>query len=44
MDDDTGTLPQKGDFSAWYNDILWRAEIMDVRYPVKGLYLSLIHI
>jgi prolyl-tRNA synthetase len=39
MDDDTGTLPQKGDFSAWYNDILWRAEIMDVRYPVKGLYV-----
>ena len=39
MDDDLGTLPQKGDFSAWYNDILWRAEIMDVRYPVKGLYV-----
>jgi prolyl-tRNA synthetase len=39
MDDDTGTLPLKEDFSAWYNDILWRAEIMDVRYPVKGLYV-----
>ena len=39
MDDDAGTLPLKEDFSAWYNDILWRAEIMDVRYPVKGLYV-----
>lgn len=39
MDDDTGALPLKKDFSAWYNDILWRAEIMDVRYPVKGLYV-----
>ncbi|MGA2913624.1 MAG: proline--tRNA ligase [Methanoregula sp.] len=39
MDDDAGALPSKEDFSAWYNDILWRAEIMDVRYPVKGLYV-----
>ena len=39
MDDDTGTLPPRQDFSGWYNDILWRAEIMDVRYPVKGLYV-----
>jgi prolyl-tRNA synthetase len=39
MDDDAGTLPQKQDFSGWFNDILWRAEIMDVRYPVKGLYV-----
>ncbi len=39
MDDDTGNLPPKQDFSGWYNDILWRAEIMDVRYPVKGLYV-----
>lgn len=39
MDDDTGTLPPKTDFSGWFNDILWRAEIMDVRYPVKGLYV-----
>jgi len=39
MDDDAGTLPPKQDFSGWYNDILWRAEIMDVRYPVKGLYV-----
>jgi len=34
-----GTLPPKEDFSAWYNEVLWRAELMDVRYPVKGLYV-----
>jgi len=39
MEEQEGTLPQKADFSNWYNDILWRAEIMDVRYPVKGLYV-----
>jgi prolyl-tRNA synthetase len=39
MDDDAGTLPPRQDFSGWFNDILWRAEIMDVRYPVKGLYV-----
>ena len=38
-DDDTGTLPPKSEFSEWYNDLLWRAEVMDVRYPVKGLYV-----
>ena len=31
MEDEAGSLPAKSDFSAWYNDILWRAEIMDVR-------------
>ena len=40
MDDDAGALPPKQDFSGWYNDLLWRAEIMDVRYPVKGLYVG----
>jgi len=39
MDEDKGALPPKHQFSEWYNDILWRAEIMDVRYPVKGLYV-----
>jgi prolyl-tRNA synthetase len=39
MDTDAGALPPKHQFSEWYNDILWRAEIMDVRYPVKGLYV-----
>jgi prolyl-tRNA synthetase len=37
--DTTGTLPPKEAFSEWYNELLWRAEIMDVRYPVKGLYV-----
>lgn len=39
MDEESGSLPPKEDFSAWYNEILWRAEVMDVRYPVKGLYV-----
>lgn len=38
-EEESGSLPQKSDFSAWYNDVIWRAEIMDVRYPVKGLYV-----
>lgn len=33
------TLPGKKDFSEWYNELLQVAEIMDVRYPVKGLYV-----
>jgi prolyl-tRNA synthetase len=32
-------LPSKEDFSEWYSEVLWMAEIMDVRYPVKGLYV-----
>ncbi|MFQ6063752.1 MAG: proline--tRNA ligase [Methanosarcinales archaeon] len=32
-------LPSKKDFSEWYNELLQVAEIMDVRYPVKGLYV-----
>jgi len=32
-------LPAKEDFSEWYNELLRAAEIMDVRYPVKGLYV-----
>jgi prolyl-tRNA synthetase len=39
MEEDKGALPPKSQFSEWYNDILWRAEVMDVRYPVKGLYV-----
>lgn len=39
MDEETGALPPREKFSEWYNDILWKAEIMDVRYPVKGLYV-----
>lgn len=35
----TDTLPPKSNFSEWYNELLLMAEIMDVRYPVKGLYV-----
>ena len=30
-------LPRRDDFSDWYSEILWRAEIVDTRYPVKGV-------
>lgn len=30
-------LPIKNKFSEWYNELLLRAEIVDVRYPTKGL-------
>lgn len=33
------TLPSKSNFSEWYNELLLTGEIMDVRYPVKGLYV-----
>ncbi|MCK4928121.1 MAG: proline--tRNA ligase, partial [Methanosarcinales archaeon] len=37
--EESKTLPLKSDFSEWYNELLQVAEIMDVRYPVKGLYV-----
>ena len=43
MAEESGALPLKEKFSEWYNEILWRAEIMDVRYPVKGLYVWFPH-
>jgi len=37
---ETKTLLQKeNNFSEWYSEILKRAEILDVRYPVKGVYV-----
>src|SRR5512138_3653631 len=39
MEEETGALPSREDFSGWFNEILWRAELLDVRYPVKGLYV-----
>ncbi|MDZ7687786.1 MAG: proline--tRNA ligase [Halobacteriales archaeon] len=36
MSDD---LPPKENFSDWYNELLFQAEIMDVRYPAKGVYV-----
>lgn len=32
-------LPSKSNFSEWYNEMLFMGEIMDVRFPVKGLYV-----
>lgn len=32
-------LPPKEDFSEWYNELLFQAEIMDVRYPAQGVYV-----
>jgi prolyl-tRNA synthetase len=39
MDQKKAVLPPKSDFSEWYNELLMMGEIMDVRYPVKGLYV-----
>ncbi len=33
------SLPSKDNFSEWYHEIIQQAEIMDIRYPVKGLYV-----
>ncbi|HNU40348.1 MAG TPA: proline--tRNA ligase, partial [Methanothrix sp.] len=30
-------LPRKEDFSEWYHELLMTAEIIDNRYPVKGM-------
>ncbi len=38
-DEKKAALPAKSNFSEWYNELLLIAEIMDVRYPVKGLYV-----
>ncbi|MHC1611215.1 MAG: proline--tRNA ligase [Candidatus Methanospirareceae archaeon] len=32
-------LQKEDNFSEWYSEILKRAEILDVRYPVKGVYV-----
>ena len=39
IEDKKAALPVKSNFSEWYNELLLMAEIMDVRYPVKGLYV-----
>ncbi|MCZ7393300.1 MAG: proline--tRNA ligase [Candidatus Methanoperedens sp.] len=38
-DEKKAILPAKSNFSEWYNELLLTGEIMDVRYPVKGLYV-----
>ncbi|MHC1600199.1 MAG: proline--tRNA ligase [Candidatus Methanospirareceae archaeon] len=38
--DEIKSILQKGDnFSEWYSEVLKRAEILDIRYPVKGVYV-----
>ncbi len=32
-------LQKENNFSEWYGEVLKRAEILDVRYPVKGVYV-----
>jgi len=32
-------LPPHDNFSEWYNEVIRQADIVDVRYPVKGLYV-----
>jgi len=32
-------LPPKEKFSEWYHELIQQAEIVDIRYPVKGLYV-----
>ncbi|AFD01007.1 prolyl-tRNA synthetase [Methanocella conradii HZ254] len=39
VDEESKSLPSKENFSEWYNEVLMTAQVMDVRYPVKGLYV-----
>ncbi|HMK46937.1 MAG TPA: proline--tRNA ligase [Methanocella sp.] len=39
MVEESKTLPPKDNFSEWYNELLMMAQIMDVRYPIKGIYV-----
>ncbi len=39
MEEESKTLPTKDNFSEWYNELLMMAQIMDVRYPIKGVYV-----
>ncbi len=39
MEETSFELPPKSNFSEWYHQIIQKAEIMDIRYPVKGLYV-----
>ncbi|MCD1295574.1 proline--tRNA ligase [Methanocella sp. CWC-04] len=39
MEQESKSLPTKDNFSEWYNELLMMAQIMDVRYPIKGVYV-----
>ena len=30
-------MRKEEEFSAWYNDVIERAELSDKRYPIKGM-------
>jgi prolyl-tRNA synthetase len=39
VEQESKALPTKDNFSEWYNELLMIAQIMDVRYPIKGVYV-----
>jgi prolyl-tRNA synthetase len=39
VEEESKSLPPKENFSEWYNELLMIAQIMDVRYPIKGVYV-----
>ena len=39
MEEESKALPSKENFSEWYNEVLMMAQVMDVRYPIKGVYV-----
>ena len=39
MEEESKSLPPKENFSEWYNELLMMAQVMDVRYPIKGVYV-----
>jgi len=39
VEEESKSLPPKDNFSEWYNELLMMAQVMDVRYPIKGIYV-----
>jgi prolyl-tRNA synthetase len=39
VEEESKALPPKDNFSEWYNELLMMAQVMDVRYPIKGVYV-----
>lgn len=39
VEEESKSLPPKENFGEWFNELLMMARIMDVRYPVKGIYV-----
>jgi prolyl-tRNA synthetase len=39
VEEESKSLPTKDNFSEWYNELLMMAQVMDVRYPIKGVYV-----